>query len=146
LEKILKKKLNRLLVVTQYFWPENFRINDLVSELAERGYEITVLTGYPNYPSGIFFSEFCARPEFFSNFKGIKVVRVPIFPRGKSKLSLILNYFSFAISASLLGLWKLRSFKFDVIFTYQTSPVTVGIPDLIFKKIRKIPMMLWVLD
>ena len=98
----------RLLVVTQYFWPENFRINDLVAELANRGHQVTVLTGLPNYPDGKVFPEFQVDSAEFQEYEGARIVRVPMMPRGQGGLRLILNYLSFAISASFLGLWKLR--------------------------------------
>ena len=98
----------RLLIVTQYYWPENFRINDLTTELVERGHKITVLTGVPNYPSGRIFPEFRVSPELFLTFKGAKIVRVPIVPRGKRSIQLFFNYLSFVITASTIGLFRLR--------------------------------------
>ena len=136
----------KVLVVIQYFWPENFRINDLVVQLQRRGHEVTVLTGKPNYPEGHFYPEFLANTHRFDNYNGADVVRVPILPRGRGPLRLMLNYASFAISGSIIGLWRLRGRSFDVIFTCQLSPVTVGIPALVTRAVKKIPMALWVLD
>jgi glycosyltransferase involved in cell wall biosynthesis len=136
----------RLLVVTQYFWPENFRVNDLVAELVSRGHEVTVLTGWPNYPDGKIFSDFRENPRFFDEYKGARVVRVPMLPRGQGDFQLILNYFSFALTASVLGSWRLRGHRFDSIFACQLSPVTVGIPAAVFRAIKKAPLAFWVLD
>lgn len=136
----------RLLIISQYFWPENFRINSLVTELVKRGHQITVLTGLPNYPCGSIFNQYLDNPSFYSHYEGAEIVRVPLVPRGKNKLSLALNYVSFAISASIYGLWKLRNYNFDLIFTCQLSPVTVGIPAVIIRAKKKIPMVFWVLD
>ena len=136
----------RLLVVSQYFWPENFRINDLVAELVNRGHQVTVLTGFPNYPDGKLFKQFRDNPKFYSHYEGAEVIRVPLMPRGKSGITLALNYLTFAISASTLGLWKLHDHKFDAIFTCQLSPVTVGIPAVIIRATKKIPMVFWILD
>jgi colanic acid biosynthesis glycosyl transferase WcaI len=136
----------RLLVVTQYFWPENFRINDLVFELVRRGHEVTVLTGVPNYPDGVIFQNFLENPELFSEYFGVQVVRVPMMARGQNRFQLLLNYLTFALSASILGPWKLHGKKFDAIFTCQLSPVTVGLPAAVFRKINHAPMILWVLD
>jgi colanic acid biosynthesis glycosyl transferase WcaI len=136
----------RILVVTQYFWPENFRINDLVQALSERGHQITILTGAPNYPSGKFFPEYLANKAAFNNFGESPVIRIPVFARKNNRLSLFLNYLSFIISASTVGIWKLRKRPFDVIFVYEPSPITVGIPAAIIRKIKKAPLAFWVLD
>lgn len=136
----------RLLIVTQYFWPENFRINDLVAEFVSRGHEVTVLTGIPNYPDGDVYKDFVNRPRDFVFYQGARIVRVPMMSRGHGALRLALNYFTFAFSASILGPWHLRKYNFDVIFVYEPSPITVGIPAVILSKIKKIPMSLWVLD
>lgn len=136
----------RLLVVTQYFWPENFRINDLVAEFVKRGHQVTVLTGLPNYPEGKVFEQFRADPVKYSNYQGAEIVRVPLIPRGNGGLRLILNYLSFAASASIIGLWKLRGRQFDVIFTCQLSPVTVGLPAAVMRFAKRAPMAFWVLD
>lgn len=136
----------QLLVVTQYFWPENFRINDLVSELALRGHSVTVLTGHPNYPTGQIFSEFQMNRQRFDSFNGASIVRVPLIPRGQGGVRLVLNYLSFAASASLLGSWKLRGRKFDTIFVYEPSPITVGIPAILLRWLKKAPVAFWVLD
>ncbi|MCI4411508.1 MAG: glycosyltransferase WbuB, partial [Thiotrichales bacterium] len=74
----------RILVVTQYFWPENFRINDLVEEFVKRGHQVTILTGKPNYPSGTLFPEYQQDPQAFNEYQGCRVVRVPIVSRGSS--------------------------------------------------------------
>lgn len=138
----------KILIVSQYFYPENFRINDLCNELIDRGHEVSVLTGIPNYPLGSFFKGY----NFYSIGRDQKfnfsVFRVPLFPRFQSKgWQLALNYLSFAISASLFGiLFIARKRKFDVIFAYEPSPITVGIPAVVFKKIFKVPVIFWVQD
>lgn len=136
----------RLLVVTQYFWPENFRINDLVAELVRRGHQVVVLTGWPNYPDGQVFDEFRDHPRDFDEYEGAQIVRVPLLPRGSGSVRLLLNYLTFAISASLLGLWRLRVRGFDAIFAYEPSPITVGIPAGVFRSFKKAPLAFWVLD
>lgn len=136
----------RILVVSQYFWPENFRINDLVTEFCRRGHEVTVLTGYPNYPSGRIFPEFRDNPEGYRNLGSANVVRVPIASRGTSTLRLMLNYVSFAVSATLLGAWRLRGRSFDVIFVFEPSPVSVGLPAVFLRYLKRAPLTFWVLD
>lgn len=136
----------RLLVVSQYFWPENFRINDLVAELVRRGHQVTVLTGEPNYPQGEIFPEYTSDKAAFAAFEGAEVIRVPLRPRHKGNLNLALNYLSFVVSAGLRGPWRLRGRQFDAMFVYQPSPVTVGLPAMLLKAIKRVPMAFWVLD
>jgi len=136
----------RILVVTQYFWPENFRINDLVSGFCDLDHEVTILTGYPNYPSGVVFPGFRLNPSAFAKFESANVLRVPVISRGKGGLRLMLNYVSFVISATVLGVWRLRGQKFDVIFVFEPSPITVGLPAIFLSNIKRAPLAFWVLD
>ena len=137
----------RILVVTQYFWPENFRINDLCAELVGREHEVTVLTGKPNYPDGEVFPNFRNDPDDFNEYTGCQVVRVPMVSRGKGSLvQLLVNYFSYFLSAALIGNWRLRGKTFDVIFVFGPSPVTVCLPAILLKKLKKVPVVFWVLD
>lgn len=105
-----------------------------------------MLTGMPNYPSGCFFKGyglFFPAKEFY---KGLNVVRVPLIPRGNGKWwRLVLNYLSFALCASVLGPFRCQG-KYDQIFVYQPSPVTVGLPALILKKLKDTPIVFWVQD
>jgi len=136
----------RILVVTQYFWPENFRINDLVAELQKRGHSPVVLTGKPNYPSGSFFSEYLADPAAFSSFEGVEVLRLPILRRAQGSFRLILNYLSFVVAGCLWAAWLLRDRKFDLVFVYEPSPITVALPAILLGKLKNAPVVLWVLD
>ncbi len=135
-----------ILIVTQYFWPENFRINDLVRGLIERGHQVTVFTGIPNYPDGTYFKGYGLFRRLRQKYFGAIVIRVPLIPRGRGGgLRLALNYLSFAICSSLLAPLLCRG-KIDIIFVFEPSPVTVGLPALILKKLRSIPIMFWVQD
>ena len=136
----------RLLVISQYFWPENFRVNDLVAEMVARGHEVTVLTGKPNYPIGQVYPDYRDNPQAFSEYAGAQVVRIPMLSRGSSRWQLLLNYLSFALSASFLGPWKLRGKPFDAIFVHEPSPVTVGLPGMVLRWTKRAPMAFWVLD
>jgi colanic acid biosynthesis glycosyl transferase WcaI len=135
-----------ILIVSQYFWPENFRINDLAQEWTGRGHSVTVLTGVPNYPAGSVFPEYQKNPKSFSSYMGAEVIRVPLSPRGQGVLRLVLNYLSFVFSASSWGAWKLRQRKFDVIFVFEPSPVTVGLPAIWLGWLKKSPVVFWALD
>ncbi|VAX13591.1 Putative glycosyltransferase [hydrothermal vent metagenome] len=136
----------KILIVSQYFWPENFRVNDLAIELQSRGHEVTVLTGKPNYPDGVIFPDYRDKPEKYLNYNGVKVFRVPLLPRGTGSIRLFLNYLSFVFSASILGPVKLSGRKFDRIFVFEPSPITVGLPAIVLKYIKKAPILFWVLD
>jgi colanic acid biosynthesis glycosyl transferase WcaI len=136
----------RILVVTQYFWPESFRINDLVAELVKRGHEVTVLTGQPNYPSGSLDPAYAKNRQEFSHYEGADVIRVPHVLRGTRGLQLMMNYFTFALSASVIGAIKLRGKKFDAVFAFEPSPITIGIPAIVLKWIKRAPMAIWILD
>lgn len=136
----------RLLVVSQFFWPEDFRVNDLVSELIARGHDVTVLTGLPSYPDGHIFPEFARDPKAFSKYAGIDILRVPLIPRGDGRLRLAVNFASYAITASLMGPWKLRGRSFDAVFVFMVTPATVGIPGVILAALKRAPLACWVLD
>jgi colanic acid biosynthesis glycosyl transferase WcaI len=136
----------RILVLSQYFWPEVFRVNEIVSELTARGHEVTVLTGRPNYPDGEVFAAYREDPAAFSRYAGADVLRVPLRPRGKGSLRLVLNYWSFVFWGTLLGPWLLRGRRFDTIFVFETSPITSALPAIVLKKLKGAPLVLWVLD
>ena len=107
-----------VLVITQYFWPESFRINDLVIGLKEKGYRITVLTGQPNYPAGAFYPGYGFLKWKKEEFDGIEVIRVPVFPRGSGgAFRLVLNYLSFACFACFIGPFRCTG-RYDVIFVF----------------------------
>ena len=136
----------QLLIVSQYFWPENFRVNDLATEMARRGHSVTVLTGLPNYPEGSVLPEFRRDPSRFSRFNDVEIVRVPIAPRGHGSARLVLNYLSFIVTAALFGVWRLRGKRFHAVFVFQPSPITSCLPALLLGRVKSAPVLLWVLD
>ena len=112
-------------MISQYFFPENFRINDLCLGLKERGHHISVLTAKPNYPEGKFFNGYNFFNKSSEKYNGIKIYRSLIIPRGKgSGFRLFINYISFVIFGVVRILFI--SDKFDKIFVYAPSPITVG--------------------
>ncbi len=145
MEEILRSVL-RILVVSQYFWPENFRINDLVKEWGQRGHQVTVLTGIPNYPAGKVFDAYIDQPSSYEQYESAKVVRVPMLPRGIGGFRLMMNYLSFVLGGSIWGAWRLRGIQPDVIFVFEPSPVTVGLPAVWLSKIKNVPVVFWTLD
>jgi glycosyltransferase involved in cell wall biosynthesis len=136
----------KLLVVSQMFWPEDFRINELVAELVKRGHDVTVLTGVPNYPAGAVFPEFKASPDTFMSYAGARIVRVPMLTRGQGKLRLVMNYAAYALSASLVGLSEFKNTTFDAQIVFEPSPVTVGVPAVVLRARHGWPIVFWVLD
>lgn len=135
----------KVLLISQYFYPENFKINDLIFSLKERGHEITVLTGKPNYSKAHFFEGYGWKSSDFEIINGVSIYRSNLFSRKNGgALRLFLNYFSFAFLATL----KLRKIKgpFNAIFVYEPSPITVGIPAVFAKKRFKVPIYFWAQD
>lgn len=135
----------KILLISQYFYPEKFKINDLIFSLKSRGHQITVLTGKPNYSKTHFFDGYGWKSPDFEIIKDIPVYRANLFSRRNGGgFRLFLNYFSFALLASL----KLRKIKgsFDAIFVYEPSPITVGIPAVFAKMCFKAPVYFWAQD
>ena len=133
----------KILVISQYFYPENFRINDFVESLHARGHKITVLTAIPNYPTGKSFGEY---KIFKDNYKNIDLVRVPIFVRGKNKFTLFINYVSFFISSVILYPIFFGFKRFDYILCPLYSPPTNGFIGLISTLFSKAKLCIWVQD
>lgn len=137
----------RVLVVSQYFWPENFRINEVVASLVERGIEVDILTGKPNYPEGKISTGYRAWGCQQEQWKGAKVHRVPLFPRGQnSRLRLTLNYLSFIFFGLVSGSWLVRKRQYDVVFVYGLSPILLAIPGLFIGRLKRKKVILWVQD
>lgn len=134
----------RILVVSQYFWPENFKINDFCLGLKERGHEVTVLTGIPNYPKGEFAEGYGFWKKNDEEWNGIKIYRSKLFPRGRGGIRLMLNYISFVFFGAIKSFFIKGDF--DKILVYEPSPITVGIPAMIISKRKKIPYYFWVQD
>jgi glycosyltransferase involved in cell wall biosynthesis len=135
----------KILIVTQYFWPENFKINDIAQALIERGHHVSVLTGKPNYPEGKFYSNYSYFNKYYEVWNNIKIYRSFMIPRGNGKgLLLFLNYISFAICSSI-RLFYIND-KFDKIFVFEPSPITVGIPAVVCKFKFNAPIYFWVQD
>ena len=136
----------RILVLSHYFWPESFRINDVVAGLVERGHALTVYTGMPNYPGGRFFDGYGFLGPRFEKYRGAEVRRAPVLARGSgSGLRLVLNYASHALLATLLAPWLARG-AFDAILVFEPSPMTIGIPGRWLRAAKRAPLLFWVQD
>ena len=133
-----------ILVVSQYFYPEEFRINDICQEWVKRGYKVTVVTGIPNYPGGKFFKGYGLFSRRKENHNGIEIIRLPILPRLKNPVTLSLNYLSFVVSGYL---WKLTTkINADYVFVFEVSPMTQALPGVWYARKNNIPCYLYVQD
>lgn len=138
----------RVLVLTQHFWPEQFRINGFVEDLRDAGAEVAVLTGQPNYPAGRTFDGYrWNRVGVERHPSGYEIFRVPLVPRGKGgALRLAANYLSFLACAIGAGPFLLRGRRFDIIFVYGTSPIFQAFAALPLRRLKGAPVVLWVQD
>lgn len=135
----------RVLVVSQHFWPENFRINDIVEGFLESGIDVDVLCGLPNYPKGEWYSGYSYRGPRRENYKGAKLIRAgEIRRKNNTSLRIFLNYCSFPFFA-LFNLPRIRG-KYQAVLCYETSPVMMLLPAIAYAKFHKIPLTGYVLD
>ena len=137
----------RVLIFTQYFWPENFHINAIARNLHLLGVSVTVLTGKPNYPEGKIFDGYSQMGIHSDEYSGFEVIRLPIKKRGESSVrGLLLNYLSFILSGYIFAPYALRRKKFDAIFVYAPSPLLQALPAVYVSWLKKAPLILWVQD
>jgi len=137
----------RVLIFTNHFYPESFKVNDVAFDLAKNNFEVTVLTAIPDYPQGKFYKGY----GFFKRRKeiinGVKVIRIPLIPRGKDNLFLLsLNYSSYALFLIIWSFFISLFNRFDLILVHHTSPIFLGIPAVLVKRMQKIKMFFWNLD
>lgn len=138
------QKKKHILVISQYFYPEMFRINDMCAEWVKRGYQVTVLTGIPNYPMGKIFDGYGFTKKRKETWKGMNIIRIPLIPRGSGSIGMILNYLSFVVSGFFWSLFT--RLKVDQIFMYEVSPMTQALIGVWYKKKVKVPCYLYVQD
>ncbi len=135
----------KILIVSQYFFPEDFKVNDIAFDFVKRGHEVTVFTAKPNYPQGKFYDGYGFFSNKFEIINGVEVIRIPIFPRlNSSGKYLILNYLSF-IFFGFIYKFRVKG-KFDIIFSHLPSPLIAAIPAIWFKRKFNAKLYLWVLD
>ena len=133
-----------ILVITQYFYPEQFRINDICNEWVKRGYKVTVVTGIPNYPMGKIFDGYGLHKKRKEIWNGVEIIRIPLIPRGNSAIGMILNYLSFVISGFF---WNLTTkIRADYVFSFEVSPMTQALIGCWYAKKHKVPHYLYVQD
>ena len=134
----------KILFVTQHYWPEPFNSTDICEELVKRGYEVTVLTGQPNYPEGFIYPgyENCAITREERN--GVVILRSKLHPRKTGVLHRVWNYYSFSWNASVLA--RDLPEGFDVVYSYQTSPVMMANPAITYAKKTGTPLFFHCID
>lgn len=140
----MNKENDRILIISQYFYPEQFRINDIASEWVKNGKNVTVLTGIPNYPEGKFYKGYGWFKKRKENWNGINIIRIPLVARGHSSVGLILNYLSFVFFGFFFA--HFTSIRADKVFTFEVSPMTQALIGVWFAGRRKIPHYLYVQD
>lgn len=133
-----------ILVISQYFYPESFRINDICIEWVKKGYKVTVVTGIPNYPEGKFYDGYNLFKKRKEKYNGIEIIRLPIFPRGKNSIMLALNFISFVISGFFWVLFT--KINADYVFIFEVSPMTQALPGVWYSKKKKIKSYIYVQD
>ncbi len=136
--------MKHILVISQYFYPETFRINDMATEWVKRGYKVTVLTGIPNYPMGKFFSGYSWSKKRHETWNGLEIIRIPLIARGKTSIGMILNYFSFVISGWFWN--RFNKVKADLVFSFEVSPMTQVLIGCEYAKKHKVPHFVYVQD
>lgn len=134
----------KILIISQYYYPEQFQINDIAPELVERGHNVTVLCGLPNYPQGKVYSGYADKSKREEVVNGVNIIRCEQMPRGNNPLTLLLNYWSYVRNAGKLV--KRLEPDFDVVIGYQLSPVTSMFPALKYKKLHGTPLLMYCLD
>lgn len=141
--------MKRVLLVTQYFYPENFKSNDIAFELIKRGYKVDALVGIPNYPEGKYYKGYGIFKKRVETINGVRVYRAFQTPRGgnASRLGLSINYLTYAFFASIWAIFfSVFKKKYDIIIVHQPSPITQALPAVILSKMKNTPIYLWVLD
>lgn len=135
----------RILVISQHYWPENFRISDICRGFVADGFSVDVLCGIPNYPKGEWFDGYSYVGPRSQTHEGVRVFRAgEIRRKGNTSIRIFLNYVSFPITA-LFNLWRLKG-PYDAVFCYETSPVLMMLPAILYAKLHRLPLTAYVLD
>lgn len=141
--KVEEAVLN-IVIVGQYYWPENFLINDIAEDLVKRGHLVSVLTGLPDYTTGVVQKEYKHGKRRDEVRNGVKIHRVPIIARRHGFFFRVLNYLSFWATSSLYA--RTHKYEADVIISYQTAPIFMGAGGIVLKKKLKKPLFFYCLD
>lgn len=137
----------KILIISQYFWPESFKINTIAEYLRHRGHSVDVLTGIPNYPEGKYYKGYGVFKRRREEYKGIRIKRVLLFPRGrgKSDLRLVPNYISYVLSGCIAA-FNLSKNRYDTALVFGVSPITQAYPAMLLKKLGNTPICMYIYD
>lgn len=147
-----KKKTDKkhILLISQYFYPETFRVNDIAQEWIKRGYKVTVLTGIPNYPMGRFYDGYGYTKKRREIWHGVEIIRIPLIARGNSSnkifnaAGMAANYLSFVATGHK---WvRENNIGADLVFTVEVSPMTQALIGIWYGKRYGVPSYLYVQD
>ena len=142
----MEQQHRRILVVSQHYWPENFRITDICRGFVESGVEVDVLCGLPNYPKGEWFEGYRYMGPRRQQHEGVQIFRAGEVPRrGNTAARIFLNYVSWPLCA-LFSLPRLHGRHYDAVFCYETSPVLMMVPAIVYAKLHRVPLCTYVLD
>lgn len=133
-----------ILVESQFFYPEQMRINDICVALANRGHTVTVVTSIPNYPQGKFYPGYGIFKRRKETYRGISIIHLFVIPRGKGFISLTFNYISFVLSGWFFA--RFTSIKPDIVFMNMSSPMTQSLVGTWLAKRRRIPSVIYIMD
>lgn len=134
----------KILITCQYFWPDNFLVNEIAEEFVKRGHKVTVLTGLPDYATTRIPKEYKWFKKRHEYHNGIEIIRVPIIARHHGFIFRVLNYLSYFITSSIYA--HTHKLDCDVIFAYQLAPILMVNPGMILKRKLNKKMFLYVLD
>ena len=134
----------KILVISQFYPPEPFRIGDICEELAKRGNDVTVITALPNYPKGEIYEGYEKKDKLDERLKRVHIIRCKSRPRHQGVFNLGLSYLSYMSKANKIV--KKMQTDFDIVFVYQLSPVLMAIPAIKYKKKHNTPIYLYCLD
>ncbi|MBN1777464.1 MAG: glycosyltransferase family 4 protein [Clostridiales bacterium] len=134
----------KILVVYQHYKPEPFRIHEICEDLVKRGHSVTAVVGLPDYPTGKIPREYRFFRKRRETINGVDVRRCFEIGRRNTKAGLALNYASYMLSGSLKALFLRHDF--DVVYAYNTSPVLMAVPAMVYRAFFKTKVMLHVMD
>lgn len=134
----------KILILSQRYWPESFRITDIAEELVKRGNDVTVLTGLPNYPKGYIFDDYKNGKNRIQEHNGVKIVRAKEIERRNDLVHRFLNYYSFPHYAKKII--KKMDNDFDVVLINELSPIMAAIPAFLYKKKHNVKVVMYEMD